>query len=80
MTKEEVSEQEEGKLNDSLIFNIIKKIELKIAMEDKYEQQRIPIIKQMPESFGKYVYSPLGLGYFVSVMMGMLFFRYKCSL
>ena len=35
--EEEIARQEESKLTDSLIFNIIKKIELKMTMEDKFE-------------------------------------------
>ena len=45
---EDVGKQEEAKLTDSLIFNIIKKMELKIAMENKYDSERVPFIRQMP--------------------------------
>lgn len=46
-------------------------------MEDKYEKERIPFLKQMPPNLGKYLYSPLGLGYFVTVMLGMTYLRFK---
>lgn len=75
--EKEFTNQEDSKINDALIYNIIKKIELKMAMENKYEEERIPIVKKMPANLGKYLYSPLSLGYFVTVMLGMTYLRYK---
>lgn len=46
-------------------------------MEDKYEKERIPMIKKLPSNLGQYLYSPLSLGYFVTVMLGMTYLRYK---
>ena len=48
-----------------------------MTMEDKYEEARIPIIKQIPPTFGRYLYTPYCIGYF-SVAMGiMMFLRFK---
>ena len=48
-----------------------------MSMEDKYEEGRIPIIKQIPQSFGRYLYTPYCIGYFSAVLAGMMFLRYK---
>jgi len=69
--------QEDSKLTDSLIYNIIKKIELKLAMEEKYEEARIPIIKQIPQSFGRYLYTPYCIGYFSAAMAVLMYLRFK---
>ncbi len=37
------------KLTDSLIYNIIKKLELKMAMEQKYLEIRSPQLKILPK-------------------------------
>lgn len=71
--------QSQSKLTDSLIFNIIKKIELKMQMQNKFDLSRVEFAKKMPGNFGKYFYSPLGVGYFLAVMIGMTYLRYKCK-
>ena len=43
--QEDLLIEQDDKLTDSLIYNIIKKIELKEAMESKYEENRLPQVK-----------------------------------
>jgi hypothetical protein len=35
------------------------------------------MIKKLPSNLGEYLYSPLSLGYFVTVMLGTAYLRYK---
>lgn len=68
---------EDNKLNDALIFNIIKKLELKMDMEAKFVEQRKVAYKEMPSVFTQYLYSSVALGYFTTAMMALIFLRYK---
>ncbi len=77
LSQEEFNKQEDSKLTDALIFNIIKKIELKMSMEDKFEEQRVAIVKMLPQNIGKHLYSPVAIGYFLTVMIGTTYLRYK---
>ena len=45
LKKGEILSEQKNKLNDSLIFNIIKKIQVKMAMEEKYQQIRMQQMK-----------------------------------
>lgn len=46
-------------------------------MEEKYETERIQIIKQIPKEYGRYIYTPYCVGYITAAMGVMLFLRYK---
>ena len=48
-------------------------------MENKYEEAHRLSIDKLPKSVGKYVYSEVGLGYFVAVMLGMFYLRFKST-
>lgn len=63
-----------------LIFNIIKKLELKMIMEEKYEEQLIATAKLLPNTYSKYLYSYLALGYFTAALFTLLFLRYRGNL
>ena len=77
--QEDLLIEQDDKLTDSLIYNIIKKIELKEAMESKYEENRLPQVKQLPYGLGHKIHSANGLGYFSAVTSGLLYMRYKGS-
>ena len=46
-------------------------------MEEKYETERIQIIKQIPKEYGRYIYTPYSVGYITAAMGVMIFLRYK---
>lgn len=70
-------DMENDKLTDSLIYNIIKKIETKMTMEDKYEAARTPQIKILPPAFGRYIHSTTAMGYIGIVMTSILYLRFR---
>jgi hypothetical protein len=67
----------EDKLADSLIFNIIKKIELRMAMEEKYEVTRAPQLNIIHNQLGRHLHSTLAMGYFGIAMSSIIYLRFK---
>ena len=65
------------KLNDSLIFNIIKKIELRMSMEEKYEVTRAPQLSIIPHQLGRHLHSTLAMGYFGLATSSIIYLRFK---
>ena len=77
--KQDYFKEQDEKLTDSLIYNIIKKIQLKESMEYKYEAFRLPQVKDIPYGLGKHVHSANGIGYFMLVSAWLLYGRYKST-
>jgi hypothetical protein len=72
-----VNEMKSDKLTDSIIFNIIKKIELRMAMEEKYEVSRAPQLSIIPHQMGRHLHSTTAMGYLGLAMGSILYMRFK---
>lgn len=75
--EEDVEHQKGDKLTDSLIFNLIKKIELRQAMEEKYERLRAPQLSIIPHDVGKLLHSSLTVAYCGFAVGAIVFLRYR---
>lgn len=76
-TAQDLLKEQDEKLTDSLIYNIIKKIELKESMQAKYDQNRLPQVKDLAYGLGKYIHSANGLGYFLAAATILIYLRYR---
>lgn len=72
-----INNMKDDKLTDSLIFNLIKKIELRMAMEEKYKTSRAPQLSIIPHQLGRHLHSTIAMGYFGAAMGSILYLRYR---
>jgi hypothetical protein len=75
--EEDVRHQRDDKLTDSLIFNLIKKIELRQTMEEKYERLRAPQLSIIPHDVGRLLHSSLAVAYCGLAVGAIVFMRYR---